>query len=95
MEHAHPELQVLNDVLTTDKILYAIHSQKNYRAPGIDRISVKMKKYCQVEQTVEQTLDWPAIRDAMTVIWRRRNDHGYFRKQLVSFCDTMIRLSLA
>ena len=28
---------------------------------------------CQSEQTVEQTLDWPVFRDAMTVIWRRRN----------------------
>ena len=25
------------------------------------------------EQTVEQTLNWPVIRDAMTVIWRRPN----------------------
>ena len=28
---------------------------------------------CQSEQTVEQTLDWPVFRDAMAVIWRRRN----------------------
>ena len=29
---------------------------------------------CQSEKkTVEQTLDWPVFRDAMTVIWRRRN----------------------
>ena len=28
---------------------------------------------CQSKQTAEQTLDWPVIRDVMTVIWRRRN----------------------
>ena len=28
---------------------------------------------CQSKKTVEQTLDWPVFRDAMTVIWRRRN----------------------
>ena len=28
---------------------------------------------CQFEQTIEQPLDWTVIRDAMTVIWRRRN----------------------
>ena len=27
----------------------------------------------QCEQTVEQTLYWPVIRDAMAAIWRRRN----------------------
>ena len=27
----------------------------------------------QSEQTVEQTLDWSVFRDAMAVIWRRRN----------------------
>ena len=29
---------------------------------------------CQCEQTLEQTLDCLAIRDVMTVIWRRRNE---------------------
>ena len=29
---------------------------------------------CQREQTVEQTLDWLAIRDVMTVICRRHNE---------------------
>ena len=28
---------------------------------------------CPSEETVEQTLDWPVIRDTMTVNWRRRN----------------------
>ena len=28
---------------------------------------------CQSEPNVEQTADWPVIRDAMTVIWRHRN----------------------
>ena len=27
---------------------------------------------CQLKQTVQQTLDWPVVRDAMTVIWRHR-----------------------
>ena len=27
----------------------------------------------QSEQIVEQTIDWPVIRDAMLIIWRRRN----------------------
>ena len=27
---------------------------------------------CQSEQTAEQTLDRPVIRDAMSAIWRRR-----------------------
>ena len=29
--------------------------------------------FVSLKKTVEQTLDWPAFRDAMTVIWRRRN----------------------
>ena len=28
----------------------------------------------QSKQIVKQTLDWPVICDAKTVIWRRRND---------------------
>ena len=29
---------------------------------------------CQSKQSVERSLDWPLILDAMTAIWRRRND---------------------
>ena len=30
--------------------------------------------FCLSKQSVGQTLDWPVIRDAMAIIWRRRND---------------------
>ena len=43
------ELQMINDVFTTDEILYAIRSLKNHKAPGIDGIPAEMIKYCQVE----------------------------------------------
>ena len=34
---------------------------------------------CYSEQTVEQTLDWPVIRDAMTVMWHRSNVYLFRR----------------
>ena len=43
------ELQMINDVFTTDEILYAIRSLKNNKAPGIDGIPAEIIKYCQVE----------------------------------------------
>ena len=45
-----------------------------------------MSLCCQSEQTVAQTLDWPVIRDAMTVIWRRRYDeciHAHLNTSLI------------
>ena len=39
----------VNYVFTTDEILYAIHSLKNNKAPGIDGIPAEIMKYCQVE----------------------------------------------
>ena len=36
-----------------------------------------MLLYCPSEQIVQQTLDWPLIRDVMTVIWRCRNGPRY------------------
>ena len=43
------ELQMINDVFTTDEILYAIRSLKNNKAQGIDGIPAEIIKYCQVE----------------------------------------------
>ena len=34
--------------------------------------------WCQFKQIVEQKLNWPVIRDAMTVIWRSPNVHRTF-----------------
>ena len=31
------------------------------------------------KKTAEETLDWPVIRDAKTVIWRRRNGVGWYK----------------
>ena len=46
------------------------------------------------EQTVEQTLDWPVIGDAMTVIWRRRDerDCGYMYTVTGIICWSIIVL---
>ena len=45
---------------------------------------------CQSEQTVEQTLDWPVFRDAMAVIWRRRNVLNWIVSMVVAGGPTPI-----
>ena len=33
---------------------------------------------CRSKQSVEQTLDWPVIQDAKTIIWRRHNERQHY-----------------
>ena len=49
---------------------------------------------CQSEQTVEQTLVWPVFRDAMAVIWRRRNVLNWIVSMVVTGGPTVLSLSL-